>query len=71
VAVKTATSCICGEVGTEPARRQALDDATLEQVVRFHGRMCPGLAMGVHAADIALREIGGTQRRGGGRRGGD
>ena len=35
-----------------------IDDKTLEQVVEFHGHMCPGLAMGVQAAQIALREIG-------------
>lgn len=26
--------------------------------VRFHGHMCPGLAIGIRAAEIALREIG-------------
>ncbi len=30
----------------------------IDEVVRFHGHMCPGLAMGVQAAQIALREIG-------------
>ena len=35
-----------------------IDEQTLEQVVEFHGHMCPGLAMGVQAATIALREIG-------------
>lgn len=35
-----------------------IDEATLERVVEFHGHMCPGLAMGVQAAQIALREIG-------------
>ena len=28
------------------------------QAVEFHGHMCPGLAVGVRAAEIALREIG-------------
>ncbi len=31
---------------------------TVEDVARFHGHMCPGLAMGIRAAEIALREIG-------------
>lgn len=31
---------------------------TVDQVVAFHGHMCPGLSMGVQAARIALREIG-------------
>lgn len=35
-----------------------IDEGTLERVVEFHGHMCPGLAMGVQAAAIALREIG-------------
>ncbi|MFN2608759.1 MAG: FmdE family protein [Acidimicrobiales bacterium] len=35
-----------------------IDEQTLERVVEFHGHMCPGLAMGVQAAQIALREIG-------------
>jgi formylmethanofuran dehydrogenase subunit E len=30
----------------------------LDQVIAFHGHLCPGLAMGVQAARIALREIG-------------
>jgi formylmethanofuran dehydrogenase subunit E len=39
-------------------RATAIDEQTLERVVEFHGHMCPGLAMGVQAAQIALREIG-------------
>ena len=35
-----------------------VDPETLERVVRFHGHMCPGLALGVRAAQIALDEIG-------------
>ena len=35
-----------------------IDQDVLERVVEFHGHMCPGLAMGVQAAQIALREIG-------------
>ncbi len=30
----------------------------VEGVQRFHGHMCPGLAIGIRAAEIALREIG-------------
>ncbi len=36
----------------------AVDEQTIEDVVRFHGHMCPGLAMGLQASQIALREIG-------------
>lgn len=35
-----------------------IDRDTLRQVVRFHGHMCPGLALGVRAAEVALAEIG-------------
>jgi len=35
-----------------------IDEQTLDRVVEFHGHMCPGLAMGIQAAHIALREIG-------------
>ena len=36
----------------------SIDETTLQRVVEFHGHMCPGLAMGVQAATIALREVG-------------
>ena len=35
-----------------------IDEETLDRIVDFHGHMCPGLAMGIQAATIALREIG-------------
>lgn len=35
-----------------------IDEQALEDAVAFHGHLCPGLAMGVQAAQIALREIG-------------
>jgi formylmethanofuran dehydrogenase subunit E len=35
-----------------------IDEQELERIVEFHGHLCPGLAMGVQAAHIALREIG-------------
>lgn len=41
--------------------QDARDDAAqqpLGDIIRFHGHMCPGLAMGVRASEIALREIG-------------
>ena len=39
-----------GGVGTAPE--------TVEDVARFHGHMCPGLAMGIRAAEVGLREVG-------------
>jgi formylmethanofuran dehydrogenase subunit E len=35
-----------------------IDEPTIDRIVDFHGHMCPGLAMGIQAAQIALREIG-------------
>lgn len=35
-----------------------VDEPTLARVVGFHGHLCPGLAMGIQAAQLALREIG-------------
>lgn len=32
--------------------------AAARQAAAFHGHMCPGLAIGVRAAEIALAEIG-------------
>ncbi len=40
------------------AGRPAIDETTISEIVEFHGHMCPGLAMGVQAARIALDEIG-------------
>jgi formylmethanofuran dehydrogenase subunit E len=31
---------------------------TVKQVQEFHGHMCPGLAIGIRAAEVALDEIG-------------
>jgi len=30
----------------------------VEDVAGFHGHMCPGLAMGIRASEVALREVG-------------
>lgn len=39
-----------------------IDEQTLDRVVEFHGHMCPGLAMGIQASQLALREIGAHAR---------
>ena len=36
----------------------AVDGDTVERIVAFHGQMCPRLALGIQAAQIALRELG-------------
>ena len=35
-----------------------IDEAKLQDTVRFHGHMCAGLALGARAAEIGLRELG-------------
>jgi len=35
-----------------------IDEDTLARVVDFHGHLCPGLALGIRAAEAALAEIG-------------
>jgi formylmethanofuran dehydrogenase subunit E len=35
-----------------------IDRQTLDATVAFHGHMCPGLAMGIRAAEVALDQIG-------------
>jgi formylmethanofuran dehydrogenase subunit E len=35
-----------------------MDPQELAAIVQFHGHFCPGVAIGVRAAELALREIG-------------
>lgn len=35
-----------------------MEHQTLAAVVHFHGHLCPGLAIGIRAAELALKEIG-------------
>ena len=35
-----------------------LDQATIDYAIRFHGHQCGGLAIGLQAARLALREVG-------------
>ena len=59
---QSAATCACSSLGEEPAAPGTAAPGTaedsIEEIVRFHGHMCAGLAMGIRAADIALREIG-------------
>lgn len=38
-----------------------LSNQDVEQVIAFHGHSCPGLAIGIRAAEYALREFAGTE----------
>ena len=35
-----------------------IDPQIVTRVAEFHGHMCPGLAIGIRAAEVALHEIG-------------
>jgi len=35
-----------------------IDEEMLRQTQAFHGHMCPGLAIGIRAAEVALRDVG-------------
>jgi len=41
-------------MGVEPV----VSSQELDRVVAFHGHLCPGLALGIRVAEIALRELG-------------
>ena len=43
---------------TITTNEDVLNDVVVEDVVRFHGHQCGGLAIGIQAARLALREIG-------------
>ena len=34
-----------------------MGDAVISHIQEFHGHMCPGLAIGIRAAEIALEQI--------------
>lgn len=38
-----------------------LEQNAIEQTVSFHGHSCPGLAIGMRASELALREMGDVQ----------
>lgn len=40
----------------------ALDEARIKSVIDFHGHFCPGLAIGIRASQIGLREVGPSSR---------
>ncbi len=35
-----------------------MEETIVHQIQEFHGHMCPGLAIGIRAGEIALEEIG-------------
>ncbi len=55
--LNAASTCACSSLGEGPGEPVPAA-RELDGIVRFHGHMCPGLAMGIRAAEVALREIG-------------
>lgn len=39
-----------------------IDPSTIEATIAFHGHSCPGLAIGIRAAEIALQELPGVSQ---------
>jgi formylmethanofuran dehydrogenase subunit E len=37
----------------------SIDQRMIDQTIAFHGHCCPGLVIGIRAAELALREFGG------------
>ncbi len=35
-----------------------IDPKKIKEIIKFHGHKCPGLAIGIRASEIALRDIG-------------
>ncbi len=35
-----------------------IDQATINKTIEFHGHVCPGIIIGIRAAELALRELG-------------
>ena len=53
------STCACSTDSPQPAhRRKSSPPRRIDEVVRFHGHMCACLALGIRAAEAALREIG-------------
>lgn len=39
-----------------------LSDETIARIVEFHGHSCPGLAIGIRASELAIRELGSPDK---------
>ncbi len=38
--------------------KSVMSDELIQQTIKFHGHSCPGLALGIRAAELALAELG-------------
>jgi formylmethanofuran dehydrogenase subunit E len=44
--------------GSEHMQNNYISEEMVQKTVAFHGHLCPGLAIGIRAAEVALRDIG-------------
>jgi len=50
--------CYTCDLESKQMEENYLSEEMVERTAAFHGHMCPGLAIGIRAAEVALREIG-------------
>ena len=47
-----------GDQESEHMQDNYISEEMIQKTLAFHGHMCPGLAIGIRAAEVALRDIG-------------
>ena len=50
--------CCTFDLESKQMEENYLSEEMVERTAAFHGHLCPGLAIGIRAAEVALREIG-------------
>ncbi len=50
--------CYACDLESKEMEQKYINEEKVRETVAFHGHMCPGLAIGIRAAEVALREIG-------------
>ena len=50
--------CYTCYLESKEMEQKYINEDKLRETVAFHGHMCPGLAVGIRAAEVALKEIG-------------
>jgi formylmethanofuran dehydrogenase subunit E len=50
--------CYACDPESKEMEQKYINEEKVRETVAFHGHMCPGLAVGIRAAEVALREIG-------------
>jgi formylmethanofuran dehydrogenase subunit E len=50
--------CYTRDLESKQMEQKYINEEKVRETVAFHGHMCPGLAIGIRAAEVALRQIG-------------